>query len=124
MKIQKGSLYLGGGRQVSKPGQRFGTEAMEALKGKIINKRIRLDIVDIDRYRRMVSIVWLGNRNINLEMVREGFAEAYREYLKPPYREDFLKAEATARAERRGIWGISGHEKPGDFRARMRLRGF
>jgi micrococcal nuclease len=72
----------------------------------------------------MVSIVWLGSRNINLEMVREGYAEAYRKYLKEPHQAEFLRAEEAARGERRGIWGISGNESPGDFRERMRVRGF
>jgi len=34
-----------------------------------------LDIIDIDKYRRMVGIVRLGDRNINLEMVREGYIQ-------------------------------------------------
>jgi hypothetical protein len=36
-----------------------------------MGKQIRLDIIDIDQYRRMVGIIWIGNRNINLEMVRQ-----------------------------------------------------
>lgn len=111
-------------RQINKPGQPFGKEALKALEGKVFNKRVRLDIVDIDHYRRMVSIVWLGNRNINLEMVREGFAEAYKEYLKPPYRAEFIRAEDAARAEKRGVWGLHGYERPSDFRKQMGVRGY
>jgi micrococcal nuclease len=46
----------------------------------------------------MVGMIYLDNRNINLEMVREGYAEAYIEYLKPPYRSEFIEAEREARS--------------------------
>ena len=55
-----------------------------------MGKQARLDIIDIDQYKRMVGMIWIGDRNINLEMVQEGFAEAYREYLKEPYRAQFI----------------------------------
>jgi hypothetical protein len=45
-----------------------------------------VDILDIDKYRRMVGMLYLGGRNINIEMIREGHAEASIEYLKEPYK--------------------------------------
>jgi len=72
----------------------------------------------------MVSIIWPGNnRNINLEMVREGYAEAYRECLTEPYRSQFIDAERNAKAERNGIWGLRDYERPSKFRKRMRIQG-
>jgi len=109
--------------QISKPGQPYGEEAMEALQAKVYGKKVRVDIIDIDRYRRMVSMIWLGNRNINLEMVREGYAEAYREYLKEPYQAQFIDAEHKARSGRKGIWRLSNYERPSEFRKRLRVRG-
>jgi len=109
--------------QISKPGQPYGEEAMQVLQSKVWKKNVRVDIVDIDRYRRMVSMIWLGNRNINLEMVREGYAEAYREYLKDAYRSQFLDAERKAKAERKGIWGLGNYERPSQFRKRLRIWG-
>jgi endonuclease YncB( thermonuclease family) len=58
--------------KIIKQGQPYGEEAYRALQGKLQRQRVRLDVLDIDRYGRTVSIVWLGNRNINLEMVQEG----------------------------------------------------
>ena len=57
---------------ISKPGQPYGDEAFSALRGKLQRQRVRLDIMDVDRYKRSVGIVWLGSRNINKEMVLEG----------------------------------------------------
>lgn len=86
-----------------------------------MGKQVKLDILDIDKYRRMVGIIWLDNRNINLEMVAEGYAEAYVEYLKPPYRSEFIQAEREAWAAKRGIWSLPEYEKPRDFRKRLRI---
>lgn len=101
------------------PGQPYGRGSWKALERKISGKQVRLDIVDIDRYRRMVSIVWIGDRNINLEMIKEGYAEAYREYLKPPFRSSFLSAEKEAQRGKRGVWSLPEYERPQDFRRRI-----
>jgi endonuclease YncB( thermonuclease family) len=75
-----------------------------ALAGKVKGTQVRLDVIDIDKYRRLVCMVWLNDRNINLEMVTEDHAEAFIEYLKPPCRAEFLDTELEAKSARRGIW--------------------
>jgi endonuclease YncB( thermonuclease family) len=107
---------------VNKQGQPFGEKSWKAIEGKIMRKAVRLDIIEIDRYKRMVGMIWIGNRNINLEMVQEGYAEAYLEYLKEPFKSRFLSAEREARLEKRGIWGLSNYERPRDFRKRLQMR--
>jgi micrococcal nuclease len=109
--------------RINKPGQPYGEKSWMALDAKIMGKQVRLDIIDIDRYKRMVGMIWIGNRNINLEMVKEGCAEAYVEYLKEPYRAQFMQAEREARSAKRGIWSLSGYERPKDFRKRLKVRG-
>jgi micrococcal nuclease len=108
---------------INKPGQPYGEESWKALAGKIKGAQVKLDVIDIDKYRRMVGMIWLDDRNINLEMVREGYAEAFIEYLKPPYREQFLEAEHEAKLARRGIWALPDYERPRDFRKRLKVRG-
>jgi micrococcal nuclease len=108
---------------INKPGQPYGEESWKALEAKIMGKQVRLDIIDIDRYKRMVGMIWLGNRNINLEMVNEGYAEAYVEYLKEPYRLQFITAEQEAKSVKRGIWSLPEYERPKDFRKRLKVRG-
>jgi endonuclease YncB( thermonuclease family) len=102
------------------PGQPMGNESMAALSSKVLNRELRVEILDVDRHRRIVAMLWLGNRNINLEMVKEGYAEAYREYLKDPYRQMFLDAEGEAKAAKRGIWVLGTYERPSAFKARIR----
>jgi len=109
--------------RINKPGQPYGEKSWMALDAKIMGKQVRLNIIDIDRYKRMVGVIWIGERNINLEMVKEGYAEAYVEYLKEPYRAQFMQAEREARSAKRGIWSLSGYERPKDFRKRLKVRG-
>lgn len=109
--------------QISKEGQPYGEESMNALANKIMGKKVKVDILDIDKYRRMVGMIYLDVRNINLEMVREGYAEAFVEYLDVPYKSEFLKVEREARAAKKGIWSLPAYERPRAFRKRLKVRG-
>ncbi len=103
--------------------QQYAPDARKALEGKIKGRQVKLDIIDIDKYRRLVSIVRLDGRNINLEMIQEGHAEVFIEYLKPPYREPFLEAEREAKSAKLGIWSLTDYERPRDFRKRLKTGG-
>jgi endonuclease YncB( thermonuclease family) len=52
-------------------------------------------VIDVDRYHREVGRIFLGERFVNMEMVRDGFAWRYVQYDKPG---EFTAAEADARA--------------------------
>ena len=101
---------------VAKPGQPYGTEACQALRSRVLGHKVRLDIMDIDRYKRPVGIVSMNNRNINLEIIKEGYAWAYREYLRGPYASEFIDAEGEARERRLGLWNQSNPQPPWEFR--------
>ncbi|MDD5100312.1 MAG: thermonuclease family protein [Syntrophales bacterium] len=102
------------------PGEPFGNDARDYLASLLSQKSVRVEIRDIDRYRRMVAILWLGERNVNMEMISAGMAEAYGEYLKSPYRSPFLRAEQQAKAQGKGIWSQgSSYERPSQFRRRV-----
>ena len=105
--------------KIIKPGQPYGEQAKQALQTRVYKKKVRVDVINIDRDRRLESIIWRKDRNINLEMVREGYAEAYWEYLKQPYYAKFLDAEQNAKYRRKGIWGLKNYERPSTFRKRM-----
>ena len=107
---------------ISKQGQPYGEEAYRTLESKVLSKKVKVDIIDIDRYKRMVGIVSFGNRNINLEMVKEGWAWAYKEYLQRPYASEYLDAEKEARAKGLGLWQQHNPMPPWEFRKLMRAR--
>jgi endonuclease YncB( thermonuclease family) len=102
------------------PGEPFGNDSRDYLDTLVSQKTVRVEIRDIDRYRRMVAILWLEDRNVNLQMIAAGMAEAYGEYLKSPYRSPFFQAEQEAKAQKKGIWSKgSDYERPSQFRRKM-----
>lgn len=107
----------------SKPGQPYGEESWRALDGKIYRQRVRVEVKDIDQYRRLVSVVWIGGRDINKEMVAEGWAWAYRKYLDRPHASEYMSAEEQARARRAGLWRDGNPQPPWEFRKEVRMQG-
>ncbi|MBW4550991.1 MAG: thermonuclease family protein [Aphanocapsa sp. GSE-SYN-MK-11-07L] len=83
-----------------------------------VGQTVSLAIADTDRYGRSVAKVYVGNLSINLAMVHEGQAVVYRQYLSacPELREQLLRAEASAKARRLGIWAQPNPTMPWDFR--------
>jgi endonuclease YncB( thermonuclease family) len=105
---------------VSKPGQPYGEEAYQALTSKIYRKNVRLDVMAVDQYKRSVGIVYLNSKNINQEMVAQGYAWAYRQYLDTPYKSEYIQLEEQARSKRLGLWQQSNPQPPWEFRKSLK----
>jgi micrococcal nuclease len=103
-----------------KSGQPYGEDAKRALTAMVLGKKVRLEILDIDRYKRMVGMVYLDGKNINETMVRLGLAWAYRRYLDTPYASEFIGAEKQAREKGLGLWNQANPLPPWEFRRRGR----
>ena len=100
--------------------QPFGTKAKEALAAKVHDKAVIVYWKEKDRYGRVVGDVCLGDRNINVEMVHDGFAWWYRTYaLKSKLLE---QAETAARKAKRGLWRDKNPAPPWEFRKKERER--
>ena len=63
--------------RAGKPGQPFARESSQYLSAHVRGKTVRLEILDIDRYHRMVAVIWLDGHDVNKEMLEAGMAEAY-----------------------------------------------
>jgi micrococcal nuclease len=98
------------------PGQPYGREARDALAELALGRKVTLEILDIDTHRRMVGIVRVSGVDINREMVRSGFAWAYRRYLSTPYASSYIAAEKEARGKRLGLWKQSHPDPPWEFK--------
>lgn len=107
-------------RHGKKPGQPYGEDAKRALAAMILGRRVKLEILDVDRYKRMVGMVYLNRKNVNEEMVRLGLAWAYRQYLDTPYASEFIGAEKEAREKGLGLWKHANPLPPWEFRRRRR----
>jgi len=78
---------------------------------------VRVEVIDVDRYRPEVGRICLGDRFINMEMVRDGFAWRYVQFDKP---REFTPPEADAREHQRGLWA-DPNPKPWEWRRAKRL---
>lgn len=91
-----------------------GKSARDALSKLIRAGTVNCKIIDRDRYGRQVSICKDGQLEINREMVRLGWAIAYRRHAL-----NYVSAEREAKAAKRGIWAWR-FEMPEDYRAKNR----
>ena len=82
-----------------------GKWSTQTLKGFIQGQSITLKPQVKDRYGRTVAEIYIGSRNINLQMVQVGAAYAYPQYLKQCDRDSYLRAEDTATKKGLGVWG-------------------
>jgi len=83
-------------------GQPWASRAKQALSDKVFGEEIEVRILSTDRYGRTVGHVWIGDRHINREMVREGHAWVYRRYLDD---KTLLDDETHAQQNGIGLWG-------------------
>ena len=86
----------------------------------IYGKKVKVTIMDIDRHGRLVAILFLDQSDINSEMVKAGYAWAYREYLHEPYASEYIDAENEARARKLGLWQQANPQPPWEFRKQLR----
>ena len=89
-------------------GQPYGSRAKEALSKLAFGKRARVVATDRDRYGRIVGRVYVGDTDVNAELVRRGAAWVYRQYAKDP---GLFALEAEARRAKRGLWGLPEAER-------------
>ena len=61
--------------------QAYGTAAKDKLSSMVFGKQVFLKIDGTDKYKRTLAQVFVGSTNVNKEMVRTGYAWAYRQYV-------------------------------------------
>ena len=97
-------------------GQPFGESSQKVLEQKVLRQKVTLEILGVDRYHRLLCVVRLGSRSMNEAMVQEGWAWAYRKYLKGSAALEFLILEQDARRRGIGLWQDSDPQPPWEFR--------
>lgn len=96
--------------------QDFGAKAKVFTSDLVSQKEVTVIQKDVDRYGRVVGIVYIGNTCINEEIVKAGFAWVYQHYCKEPFCRDWMKLERLAREEGVGLWSHPNPVPPWDFR--------
>ncbi len=99
---------------------RFGAGAEQAMKRIMQDKPVRvlLNNPPQDKHGRTLAELFVGGKNVGLELVRRGLVMVYTVYPFPSM-SLYLQAQEAARAERRGLWGDDAVAKRADLLGRQ-----
>ena len=86
------------------PGKPYGRAAERELNTLILHSSVEITLSGASSYDREICIIKKLGVDINREMVRRGYARAYRKYLKEPYASQYIDSENEAMKMRRGLW--------------------
>lgn len=95
--------------------QAWGDSARVALERMVAGSVVEVEIVTIDKYRRIVGRVRREGLAVNARMVRDGHAWMFRRYTTSPLLDSL---EAEARGKRRGLWAAPEPIEPSVWRRR------
>ena len=93
--------------------QSFGNTAKNALAKLVFHKKILIEKQTKDRYGRTIGVVFLNNKNVNNELVRQGMAWVYKKYTDNKI---LYELEAQAKTRRIGLWADANPIAPWDWR--------
>src|SRR5579859_2002605 len=93
--------------------QDYGKKSKQALADKVFGKEVTIKWTNRDKYKRILGVIYFGDRNVNLEMVKEGWAWHYVHFSKD---RDYAKAEKEAKENKAGLWAGKDPIPPWEFR--------
>jgi len=97
------------GNQINREGQPYGKEAKDFLTSMILNRSVDVVGYGVAPYPNdnIVGVIYLGGRNVNLEMVKKGLAEVQEKNLPQGLDiQPYLEAEKTAKEKKLGMWSL------------------
>lgn len=106
--------------------QAFGSRAKETLSRLVFDQPVTVEYSKWDRYGRIVGKVELGGHDVNLELLREGSAWVYRQYVRELSESDrqlYLETERKAQRDSAGLWRDREPEPPWEWRRTKRGHG-
>jgi micrococcal nuclease len=103
IKLTTGQTIRLKGINTPEKSQPFYTEAKNYLTNLILNKTIQLETYDTDKYGRTLAHIFLNNKNINEEILKQGLATLYY-YEKDQHYEKLKQAEEFARLNQKNLW--------------------
>lgn len=93
--------------------QPHGRKSRAVLEQMVRGVPVRLETRGRDRYDRLLATLWIGQRNLNFELVAEGHAWVFDRFHPPA---DLAAAEDEARKDHRGLWAEANPMRPSDWR--------
>ncbi len=138
MAVRLGSVIDGDSLMVKKDSQElqirlFGIDAPEydqpgakaakrLLTSLVKNGALQIEVVDHDRYGRLVAHLVVGSVNVAEELVRSGQAWVYPRYCRQPICDSWQKLQFQAKQQRLGIWRQQDPQPPWQWKRHHRKR--
>lgn len=98
-------------------GMPYGAASKKALSWLCYKKPVRVEVTDIDRYKRSVGKVHCAGVNANRVQVETGMAWVYRRYAKDA---SLFALEDMAKSNKRGLWADANPTPPWEWRKASR----
>ena len=93
--------------------QDFGNRAKQAVSDLCFGKEVVIQKSGEDRYGRTLGYVFVGDVNVNKELLRQGLAWHYKQYNKDT---ELAALELEAQKKKIGLWSHLNPVAPWDFR--------
>ena len=93
--------------------QPYGKKSKQFLANLIAGEVVEVEENGKDRYKRTIGTVYLGNTDINAQMVENGYAWAYRKFSKK-----YTPQESKAKKQGLGLWRDKEPIPPWEWRRR------
>jgi micrococcal nuclease len=109
-------------------GQPYADDAFRALSLKVLHQQVKVEIRKTLVFKNgepkqiAIAIVFLDGRNINLEMLSDGWGWAYRKFLGKEDLPHYLAAEKQAKTTKSGLWLQHTPQAPWDFKPVLRIK--
>lgn len=99
--------------------QDFGKKSKEYLSSLIFGQDVRINAMKIDKYGRTLGQIYVGEKDINLEIIKVGLAWHSKKYEVEQAEKDrklYADAEIQARKQKLGIWTMPHPIPPWEYR--------
>lgn len=93
--------------------QPYGKKSKQFLANLIAGEVVEVDENGKDRYKRTIGTFYLNDKDINAQMVENGYAWAYRNFSKK-----YTPQESKAKSQKLGLWRDKEPIPPWEWRRR------
>ena len=94
-------------------GQPYGNTAKRFAANMVAGKVVKIWPTDTDRYGRIVAFIFVGDKNLNKELLSSGLAWHYKKYSRDP---ELAKLEFEERSKKIGLWKEPDPVPPWEWR--------
>lgn len=88
--------------------QPHGKEATKALAKLLRQQQVTAEVIDTDRYGRLVARLFVGQDEINHEMIKQGHAWFYKQYASSWH---LRLAQYQAQYRQSGLWALPAEQR-------------